>query len=154
MSAAMSGTKVKQGTEGRDNLKRLQDSFVVVCLWKHRIPHPCTHWASVPLSHIYTLSFFDFFYIETGSHKIVQAGLNLTLQPSQTELAGILPQSPFVSSYSHRPSLEGAAGCEGLCKGEIYWRVCVWDKSALERHLCSLLICLLTNSDCHITGVQ
>lgn len=108
---------------------------------KRRITHPCTRWASVPLSHMARLSFT--FYIEAGSHKIVQAGLSLTLQPSQTELALILPQSPVVSSYSHRPALEGAAGYEGLSKWKTYWRACGWDKSALNR---------LLGESCHMSA--
>lgn len=73
-------------------------------------PQVLPRWASVPLSHMPCLPFT--FYIEAGSYRIVQAGLTLTqlISPSQTEIAVIPPQSPFVSSYGHRPELEGAAG--------------------------------------------
>lgn len=150
----MSGTKVKQGTEGRNSLKGFQDAFVVVWLRKRRTPSPSTLDKCTTEPH--ALSSFHFLY-EAGSHRIVQAGLTLTqlISPSQTELAVIPPQSPFVSSYSHRPELEGAAGkWRAWQMGDILGRLGLGQECSAKALLQSLLMWLRANSDCHITGVQ
>lgn len=146
----------KQKKQKRGQCEGIQRFFFFPVVWlqKCRLNSGLfTHWiSSLPLSLIASPSLT--FYIETGSHEIVQAGLDLTVQPSEIELALILP----VSSYKHRPpGCHWRAlldGCRGLCKWKTYQRVCI-EERALER--CShpiLLLFLHANCDCHITGVQ